>query len=841
MNEMTTTPDEVLFTEIVEVNEMERTSDVYSDGSFKSLLLSQSTLDNLLKHGFKKPSPVQVKAIPPGISGLDMLVQAKSGTGKTLVFAILAAENLKLSSKAVQKLVVAPTREIALQIGETIQKLAPRGTRIAVLTGGTSVYDDKEKLKKGVHVVVGTTGRLCQLSSEKSLNLGSLTLFVLDEADKMMSATFERDVNYLYSCVPSVRQVAVFSATYPPHLASSLTRFLRSAIHIRLNAEDVQLVGIKQYACFCMGFDPMYAAVSIFSSIQFKQAFLFCNKSEDCVRVANGLVEAGIEAAGISSQLEQSERADIVKRLKAHKIKVLVSTDLTSRGLDADNAELVINMDVPFEVETYLHRIGRAARYGGQGASLTLLCGKKDVSRFASFAREGGIRAKMAHIYSLPPTLTTDRDFFYTSPLFVSEISYPMMESRVGQEVASFEKGRGGGAENEDPIKNISSLNSEEGSNELSLDYSALLDKAVNLSSSMKKTPVLTEKEDDARSREIAKTIKKFKFIPSRAKKSTKYYMKGEMISIRDACSSHQWNQYASKKYDMTEDPFVKSVENEYEKSDGKKKGGKCELIASTSPTTSLSLHVIKEYSRKDMIALSKSKPGKVWQSYAETMWNLEEDPFVTEQWMRCSFTERIRQERKRDKEARSRVVAERNGSRIRLLAMGTISSRFLSWQGSFEEYCCEMKKTINEEKGKTKRGPIVSKRRCAEEYRIQVEQTGRMMRQVEMRYEHMLKIALGRVKEGEVQSEERDERMAIKEEKEVDDEDEWCNTGEEGEGEDRRGQHETAMAGDENYNENEDGEGDEHVQFSLYSSFNKNIEFARVFNAYLYSMSSYL
>lgn len=839
-------PDEVVFSEVIEVSDNDRTSDVLCDGSFKSLLLSQITLDNLIKHGFKKPSPVQLKAIPPGMAGIDMLVQAKSGTGKTLVFAILAAENLKLSSKTIQKLVIAPTREIALQIGETVMKLAPRGAKIAVLTGGSSVYEDKEKLKKGVHIIVGTTGRLCQLVNEDSLNLSSLSLFVLDEADKMMSGTFEKDVNFLYSCIPPIRQVAVFSATYPSHLASALAPFLRSPTHIRLNSHDVQLIGVKQYVSVCFGSDPIDVSIAAFASIQFKQAFLFCNRAEECSRVVDRLIDKGIEAAAISAQLEQSQREDVIKRLKTNKIKVVVSTDLTARGVDADGVDLVINMDSPFEVETYLHRIGRAARYGGQGASLTILPTKKSLSRFAFLVGEGGIKAKEIKIDTISPTLTTDRSFFDSCPLFISERG--TARNGVEEEYRGKEED-----ENIEPIEKENNGNMKDEQNKLAPDYSMLLDKALELSSTLKKNNV-TETQKG-----LPEEKKKFKFVPSRNKKSTKYYMKGEMIAIRNSLTVEQWKDYASGKFDLTQEPFtVMPCPERVHKPNESRERGK----------PSLGLRAvrdgIKEYTRKDMIAISKAKPAKVWRAYAECRWNLNEDPFVEEQWMRCSFTDRIRLQRQKEKAERDKVVAERNAARIRLISMGTNVSMWKEWEGSFEDYCAQMKKEMETKGGQRRgerRGAVVSKRRDKEEYRKKVEETRSILDGVEKKYEYALNIALRGIKEGGTETDieliiedmniEHSHERAMREEKEEtiqegvavedtedgkEEEKEWTHGGDE--------EAEGAYDDEEDEEEAETGENgnmlcasDDHSV--LFSSYNRNIEFVRVFNAYLNSMST--
>ncbi|VDO86090.1 unnamed protein product [Haemonchus placei] len=284
------------FQEIIEIDPNLRTEDVRTQGTFESLMISPSTVANLKNHGYRIPSPVQMKAIPTGLTGLgripgflidmssalkncvsDMLVQAKSGTGKTLVFAILAIENLNLQSNDVQKIIIAPTREIATQIKDTIKTIAHFKTRIALLVGGTPVHLDVQTLKRGAHIVVGTTGRICQMAQSGALNMKAIDLFVLDEADKLMEECFQKDINYLFSALPPSRQVAVFSATYPRNLDKLLAKFMRDASLVRLNSE--------------------------------KEGFL---------------------AAFISAQMTQPERDSVIEKLKHNKLKVLVSTDLVS-------------------------------------------------------------------------------------------------------------------------------------------------------------------------------------------------------------------------------------------------------------------------------------------------------------------------------------------------------------------------------------------------------------------------------------------------------------------------------------------------------------------------------
>nr|CDJ87723.1 DNA RNA helicase domain containing protein [Haemonchus contortus] len=315
------------FQEIIEIDPNQRTEDVRTQGTFESLMISPSTVANLKNHGYRVPSPVQMKAIPTGLTGLDMLVQAKSGTGKTLVFAILAIENLNLQSNDVQKIIIAPTREIATQIKDTIKTIAHFKTRIALLVGGTPVHLDVQALKRGAHIVVGTTGRICQMAQSGALNMKAIDLFVLDEADKLMEECFQKDINYLFSALPPSRQVAVFSATYPRNLDKLLAKFMRDASLVRLNSEDVQLIGIKQY--IAVSDQPaINCLVHLLKSIQFNQCLVFCNLHQQCEPTCSCLEKEGFLAAFISAQMTQPERDSVIEKLKHNKLKVLVSTDL---------------------------------------------------------------------------------------------------------------------------------------------------------------------------------------------------------------------------------------------------------------------------------------------------------------------------------------------------------------------------------------------------------------------------------------------------------------------------------------------------------------------------------
>uniref|UniRef100_F1KVJ5 ATP-dependent RNA helicase DDX20 n=1 Tax=Ascaris suum TaxID=6253 RepID=F1KVJ5_ASCSU len=402
--------------EFVEVIDIERTADVKSSGNFASLMLARSSVDALTKAGFIYPSPVQAAAIPIGLMGFDMLVQAKSGTGKTLVFALMALEGLNAQRRQPQVMIIAPTREIAMQIAVTVRRLAPPVIHVGVFVGGgRSVADDIKEIRKGVHIAVGTTGRLCQLVNDDLLPTNHVHLFVLDEADKLMEENFQKDINFLFSSLPNNKQMAVFSATYPGDLDETLARYMKKAHLIRLNAEDVQLLGIKQYVAMSYSEDGPTSLHRLLSSITFTQCLVFANDQQKCERIVSTLHSNGLDAELISGAMEQSDRNRVMKRLKNYQLKVLVSTDLTARGIDAENVNVVVNVGCPLSAEIYLHRIGRAGRFGGYGVSITILSMGKDVKRFTEIMKQANLKVKLLHLMKEYPRDLCQNQLFYES------------------------------------------------------------------------------------------------------------------------------------------------------------------------------------------------------------------------------------------------------------------------------------------------------------------------------------------------------------------------------------------------------------------------------------------
>ncbi|NXS28676.1 DDX20 helicase, partial [Pomatostomus ruficeps] len=359
---------------------------------------SPPVLAGLEAAGFHRPSPVQLKAIPLGRCGLDLIVQAKSGTGKTCVFATIALDAVLLESPATQILILAPTREIAVQIHAVITTIGMKmeGLQCHVFIGGTPLSQDKSRLKK-CHIAVGSPGRIKQLIELDYLSTGSVRLFVLDEADKLLEeGSFQEQINWIYSSLPASKQMLAVSATYPESLAAALTRYMREPTFVRLNPTDPSLLGLKQYYKIVNSHPLPHKTFEektqhlqeLFSKIPFNQALVFSNLHSRAQRLAEILTARGFPAECISGNMNQNQRLDAMAKLKQFRCRVLISTDLTSRGIDAEKVNLVINLDVPLDWETFLHRIGRAGRFGTLGLSVTYCCRGEEENSMMQIAQK---------------------------------------------------------------------------------------------------------------------------------------------------------------------------------------------------------------------------------------------------------------------------------------------------------------------------------------------------------------------------------------------------------------------------------------------------------------------
>jgi len=359
-----------------------RTADVLGDApSFGDLLLPDDIVQSLTDVGFIRPSPVQQAAIPLARFGADVIIQAKAGTGKTLVFAIAAVERIDTTNAFPQALVLAPTREVALQAAEVVADAAGmRSVTVATFIGGLPTMEDEKVLRRTCHIIVGTPGRVLALIQRGTLVTNKIRMLVLDEADKLLSEAFLNDVHMVIGEIPLGRQVLAVSATYTDTSLSKLKSIMHKPHEVRLVGGDASLLGVKHFyrEIVVSQVTTSYAArraalLDILSSVSFHQAVVFCNRKAIADDLADDLAAAGHSAACLSSAKEQLERIQIINALRTFQLRVVVSTDVAARGVDLDKVTLVINFDLPEDSATLMHRIGRAGRFGTRGIAISLV------------------------------------------------------------------------------------------------------------------------------------------------------------------------------------------------------------------------------------------------------------------------------------------------------------------------------------------------------------------------------------------------------------------------------------------------------------------------------------
>ncbi|CAH0761232.1 unnamed protein product [Diatraea saccharalis] len=321
---------------------------------------------------------------------LDLLLEAKSGTGKTAVFTVVALEKLDLD-KGLQVVILAPTREIAFQICDVIRQIGSKleGLAVEVVIGGLPVEEDVSKFKKKVHIVVGSPGRFRHLVQDKHIDVSSVRLLVLDEGDKLLDKSFQADVNFIFSILPHQKQVIFSSATYTEDTKLFLSKYVKNAQHVCPDSSCV-LLGIVQKVTIVkynanivrQTQNRFEELLKILSKIAFKQCLIFCNYQARVTELHKLLVRNKWPVEQLYGQQEQTDRLGALKTLQDYKCRILIATDLAARGIDASNVDLIINFEPPFEWQTYLHRIGRAGRFGSYGTSITILSEGKEEIKF---------------------------------------------------------------------------------------------------------------------------------------------------------------------------------------------------------------------------------------------------------------------------------------------------------------------------------------------------------------------------------------------------------------------------------------------------------------------------
>jgi ATP-dependent RNA helicase DeaD len=348
---------------------------VENRASFRDLALSDAVLLALADVGYESPSPIQAQTIPVLLSGRDMLGQAQTGTGKTAAFALPALTRIDLTRHEPQVLVLVPTRELALQVSEAFLRYAAhlKGFHVLPIYGGQSYQPQLNALRRGVHVVVGTPGRVIDHMNRGTLRLSGLTMLVLDEADEMLRMGFIDAVESILEQTPPQRQVALFSATIPAPIRRIAAKHLRNPAEVTIQSKTSTATNIRQRYWMVSGVHKLDALTRILEAETFDGMLVFTRTKQSTVELAEKLEARGFAAAPLNGDIAQALRERTVARLKAGQIDILVATDVAARGLDVDRIGHVVNYDVPYDTESYVHRIGRTGRAGRKGEAILFI------------------------------------------------------------------------------------------------------------------------------------------------------------------------------------------------------------------------------------------------------------------------------------------------------------------------------------------------------------------------------------------------------------------------------------------------------------------------------------
>lgn len=370
--------------------------------SFRDLKLSAPLVKVLDELGYETPTPIQIEAIPYLLKGLDLLGHAPTGTGKTAAFALPLLSRIDIQNKNVQVMTLTPTRELAIQVAEAFQRYAShlKGFHVLPIYGGQEYTGQLRQLKRGVHVVVGTPGRVMDHMRKGTLKLDGLQALVLDEADEMLRMGFIDEVEWILEQTPKDRQMALFSATMPKQVERIASRHLNKPQEISIKARTATAETIRQRYWQVSGFHKLDALTRILEVEPFEAILIFVRTKTATTELAERLEARGYSAAAMNGDMAQNHREQTVERLKKGSLDILVATDVAARGLDVDRISHVINYDVPYDTEAYIHRIGRTGRAGRSGEAILFVAPRE---RRMLYAIEKATRQKIEQLV-LPTT-----------------------------------------------------------------------------------------------------------------------------------------------------------------------------------------------------------------------------------------------------------------------------------------------------------------------------------------------------------------------------------------------------------------------------------------------------
>ena len=343
--------------------------------TFDAMELREELLRGIYAYGFEKPSAIQQRAVKPILLGHDCIAQAQSGTGKTATFSVAILQQIEIQLRECQALILAPTRELAQQIVKVVIALGDfMSCNVHACVGGTAVREDIRTLQSGVHIVVGTPGRVYDMINRRALRLEAVKMFVLDEADEMLSRGFKDQIYDVFKFLPEKVQVALFSATMPLDVLEVTQRFMREPVRILVKRDELTLEGIKQFYIAVEREEwKLDTLCDLYETLTITQAIIYCNTRRKVDWLTEKMQDRDFTVSAMHGDMDQRERDIIMREFRSGSSRVLITTDLLARGIDVQQVSLVINYDLPTNRENYIHRIGRSGRFGRKGVAINFL------------------------------------------------------------------------------------------------------------------------------------------------------------------------------------------------------------------------------------------------------------------------------------------------------------------------------------------------------------------------------------------------------------------------------------------------------------------------------------
>ena len=357
--------------------------------NWDQLELKNNILRGIYAYGFENPSPIQARAILPIIQGKDIVAQAQSGTGKTGAFTIGGLSRIDESLDKTQVIILSPTRELSMQILSVVEKISDSTKiRSQLLVGGSSVDQDMNVLSSNVpHLVVGCAGRVQDMIRRNALKTDSLKLLIVDEADEMLATGFKEQLQNIFHSLPEDIQIALFSATLPDYAFDDIKLFMKDPVHIIVKKEALTLEGIAQYYVALEDDNQKYATLKdLYANLNVSQCIIYCNSIERVANLTSAMIEDGYPVVCIHGDMERKEREKAITDFRTGSHRVLISSNVTARGIDIQQVSVVINFDICKSVHTYLHRIGRSGRWGRKGVGINFVT-RRDISKLRFIER----------------------------------------------------------------------------------------------------------------------------------------------------------------------------------------------------------------------------------------------------------------------------------------------------------------------------------------------------------------------------------------------------------------------------------------------------------------------